>query len=63
MRPTVFYVFQTLFEFGRNVATELLAHPLQIIFSDYTLEEELEVEEPAHWETPIDGNVDPEVDA
>ena len=63
MRPTCFICFPNLVRVWEDFPTELSAHPLQTIsFSDYGLEEELGVDEPVHWEAPIDGNVDPEVD-
>ena len=41
----------------------LVLTPYKQHISGLCLEEELEIDEPGHWEAPIEGNVDSEGDA
>ena len=51
MRPTVFHTFLNLVEVWEDFPTVLRAHhPYLHPFSDFTFEEVVGVEEPAHWE-------------
>ena len=57
MRPTVFHVFLNLIGVWEDFPTELRSHPLYLHpSSDFTFE----AEEPAHWEAPPEGNLNPE---
>ena len=59
MRPTIFHTFLNLVRVGRTSPIELRAHPPYLYpFSNFTLEEAVGVEEPAHWEAPPEGNLD-----
>ena len=62
VRPNCFICFPNLVRFWEDFPTELSAHPLQTIFSDFGLEEELGVDEQVAWEAQLDGSVDPEGD-
>ena len=62
MRPTVVHIFLNLVGVWEDFPTELSAHPPYLHpFSDFSFEEVVEAEEPVHWETPIEGKLDPEV--
>ena len=62
MRPTVFHIFLNLVGVWEDFPTKLRAHPPYLYpFSDFSFEEVVEAEEPVHWETPIEGKLDPEV--
>ena len=63
MRPTVFHTFLNLVGFWEDFPTKLYALPPPYLhsFSDFTFEEVVGVEEPVHWEAPLEGNLDSEV--
>ena len=61
MRPTVFHTFLNLVRVWEDFPIELCAHPPYLHpFSDFTFEEVVGAEEPAHWEAPPEGNLNPE---
>ena len=65
MRPTVFHTFLNLVVVWEDFPIELCAHPpppppYLHPFSDFTFEEVVGAEEPAHWEAPPEGNLNPE---
>ena len=65
MRPTVFHIFLNLVGVWEDFPTELRAHPpppppYLHPFSDFTFEEMVGAEEPAHGETPPEGNLNSE---
>ena len=61
MRPTVFHTFLNLVGVWENFPTELRAHPPYLHpFSDFTFEEVVGAEEPAHGEAPPEGNLNSE---
>ena len=61
MRPTVFHIFLNLVGVWEDFPTELRAHPPYLHpFSDFTYEEMVGVEEPAHGEIPPEGNLNSE---
>ena len=58
MRPTVFHTFLNLVGVWEDFPIELRAHPPYLhTFSDFTFEEVVGAEEPAHWEAPPEGNL------
>ena len=62
MRPTVFHTFLNLVRVWEDFPTELRTHlPYLHSFSDFTFEEVVRAEEPAHWEVLPEGNLDSEV--
>ena len=67
MRPIVFHHFLNLVGVWEDSPTELHAHPAPPPppylhpFSDFTFEEVVGVEELVHWEAPLEGNLNPEV--
>ena len=61
MRPTVLHIFLNLVGVWEDFPTELRAHPPYLHpFSDFTFEEMVGTEEPAHGETPPEGNLNSE---
>ena len=61
MRPTVFHAFLNLVGVWENFPTELRAHPPYLHpFSDFTFEEVVGAEEPAHREAQPEGNLNSE---
>ena len=61
MRSTVFHTFLNLVRVWENFPTELRAHPSYLHpFSDFTSEEVVGAEEPAHGEVPPEGNLNSE---
>ena len=61
MGPTVFHTFLNIVGVWEDFPTELCAHPPYLHpFSDFTFEEVVGAEEPAHWEAPPKGNLNPE---
>ena len=57
MRPTVFHIFLNLVGVWEDFPTEIRAHPPYLHpFSDFTFEEMVGVEEPAHGEASPKGN-------
>ena len=61
MRPTVLHIFLNLVGVWEDFPTELRAHPPYLHpFSDFTFEEMVGAEEPAHGETPPEGNLNSE---
>ena len=63
MRPIVFRHFLNLVGVWEDSPTELHAPPPTYLhpFTDFTFEEVVGVEEPLHWEAPLEGNLNPEV--
>ena len=58
MRPTIFHTFLNLVGVWENFPAELRAHPPYLHpFSDFTFEEVVGDEEPAHGEAPPEGNL------
>ena len=58
MRPTVFHIFLNLVGVWEDFPTELRAHPPYLHpFSDFTFEEMVGVEEPAHGEASPEGSL------
>ena len=56
------FFFKNLVGVWEDLPTELRAHPPYLHpFSDVTLKEVVEAEEPVHWEALIEGKFDPEV--
>ena len=61
MRPIVFHTFLNLVGVWEDFPTVLRAHPPYLHpFSDFTFEEVVGAEEPAHWEAPPEENLNPE---
>ena len=66
MRPTIFHTSLNLVRVWEDFPTKLSAHPTPpppylCPISDSTLELAEGVEEPVHWETPLEGTLNPEV--
>ena len=61
MRPTVFHTFLNLVGVWEDFPIDLRAHPPYLHpFSNFTFEEVVGAEEPAHWEAPPEGNLNHE---
>ena len=62
MRPIVFHTFLNLVRVWEDFPTELRAYPPYLYpFLDFTFNEVVGDEEPAHWEALPEGNLDSEV--
>ena len=62
MRPTVLpYFSKPCWSLGGFFLQSFVLTPYLYPFSDFTLEEAVGAEEPAHWEALPEGNLDSEV--